>query len=994
MGGQHLLKVLDSCSSGKQRSILRVGQQVVFVLDKKLRVGELKFIGATHFSNGDWCGIELTEPCGKNDGSVKGVRYFTCQEKYGIFVHSHKVKVLDNSAVRKICDCDLDSRETTKFSLEGWTGESGCNRKILELQMSGVQVHSNAEFHVSNLGNSCGNESLNKGFVSNIIGHSSPLETNFSFKKSGKNSGSEGMERSFLVNTKHDLSARVLEICSFNRSLSFPKISSRKGCLQSLCFSGNREKDTKRDNLEGQASGTGSRCYGSCPSLNSDAKNDQLCRNKVNSTNCSEKRNSHSDQLSEQNINVGADSDLHRNCFGRDKIHVCELQVIASHLSGENGMPDSIEIKFGEKRKLKETLSLKTFKTKLPDCALEGGKISDGNCKLSDSFPQGKYSSCPSLLHSDETSKSQKKCIDLGNYENVPDEAGNPTVIQQCVDEKSGHEERTHLPSPSCGSEAKIEISTLAQSNSPTLYLWQTPGKSLSLPKLNVKSSENIHLESISAFHDSKVSSWPDLFKKKKIPQITYRSTDDEDDDFSVFPSKAMAYSTEDDMYPSSHDGQISPQMSHVMKGTQNSTVGEKVISYASSRGRRSGPGICYPEGKKIAAEPVNNPSGFSSQEYLGSDGSLAFVIGTIAKKKSSQGKKTEANGNVTAAKVANSSKIKSNDLKTLVPKKEIRPSKLEQLAQSKSKGLGGKKIEQNQLDSKIRSAKVDPKVMKRNTLSAIPGPPSADAATQPDITKQSSVGATFDSQATDKLVSHIPHLMRKTQTQSSAEKNKLQPSKLLTTRTAKEENRSVVSKQSKILQSDKNERKPSLTYKTNSVTPRMTKPDLQKSSVNHDTKKGTLKVTTEKAGAVTPKLPLVKKIAKSSPFVHVAEKEKTKQKTSRDTAVQRPAVGNRRSSASALEKDKIALQSSSSGSVGKVAVKSKTPVLPTSTTDTPRRAGGSLRTPRPITGQTTASVFPKGLMPHLLQFFIRHLFDIQPTTCRYIHVCLCTVVG
>lgn len=969
VGGQRLHKVLDSSFSGKQRSPLRVGQQVVFVLNKKLHVGELKFAGPTYFSDGDWCGIELSEPCGKNDGSVKGVRYFDCKEKHGIFVHSHKVRELDKSAFRKICDCDVapdNLRETTHFSLEDCAGKSDC--KALRLDMSGVQVHSNAEFHLSNLGNSCGNETLNKGFESNIIGHSSPLETKFPFIKTNQKLGSGRMEHTFLVNTKDDLSAKVLHIerNSLNRSLSFPKISTGKVCPPSLCFSGDREKGTKRYNFGGQVSIYHG--HESCPSF-SDTKSDQVCPNKANNTNCNGMPKSHSDLLSKQNSNIGADNDLHRNFSGRDEI--CKL--ISSHLSGENRTPDSIEIKFGEPRKLKETLSLNTFNTKLPDSALEGRKVSDETHKLSDAFLQGKYSSCPSLLSSDSDmiSESQTKCIDLGSYKNVPDEAVNPQATKQCFEEKSGHKENTHLSSSNCGSESKVEDVTLAQSNIPTLYLWQPPGKSLSLPKLNVESSENIYLESVSAFHDSKISSWPDLFKVKKIPQITYRSTDDEDDDFSVFPSKAMAYSTEDDMYPSSHDGRSSPQTSgllrtQLMTEPQSLAGGEKVISYASSRGHRSGADNSFPEGKSLAAEPVNNPSGLSSQESLCSEGSQAFVNGPIIRRKSSQGKKTEANGNDTAAKGTNVSKIRSNDVKTLVPKREIKPpSKLEQLAQSK-KGLGSKKSEQNQQGSKIRSTRSDPRVMKRHTLSAIPGPPAADVVTQPGITKRSSIGSTFDSQTVGKMVSHIPHLMRKTQTQPSAEKNKLQTSKLLATRTIKEENKYVVPKQSKTIQSDNNDEKPSLTHKTSSVAPKMTKPELRKSSVVHDSKKGTAKVSVEKVSALTPKLPLAKKTVKSSSFV--ADKEKPKRKTSRDTAAQRPAIGKRGSSASVLEKDKTALKSSSSGSVGKVAMKSKTPVLPTSTTDAPRRAVGSLRTPRTVTGQMTASAFAKGLMPGELQ--------------------------
>jgi tubulin-folding cofactor B len=50
------------------------------------RVGSVAFVGPVHWATGLWVGVKFDEALGKNDGSVKGVRYFQCEDNHGSFV--------------------------------------------------------------------------------------------------------------------------------------------------------------------------------------------------------------------------------------------------------------------------------------------------------------------------------------------------------------------------------------------------------------------------------------------------------------------------------------------------------------------------------------------------------------------------------------------------------------------------------------------------------------------------------------------------------------------------------------------------------------------------------------------------------------------------------------------------------------------------------------------------------------------------------------------
>ncbi|XP_029310308.1 dynactin subunit 1-like isoform X7 [Cottoperca gobio] len=105
--------------------------------------GTVAYIGATLFASGKWVGVILDEAKGKNDGTVQGKRYFTCEENHGIFVRQSQLQVVEDgstspdtpeSGIAKILrQKDIyetprskqASRESLSSSLSGDVSEAG-----------------------------------------------------------------------------------------------------------------------------------------------------------------------------------------------------------------------------------------------------------------------------------------------------------------------------------------------------------------------------------------------------------------------------------------------------------------------------------------------------------------------------------------------------------------------------------------------------------------------------------------------------------------------------------------------------------------------------------------------------------------------------------------------------------------------------------------------------------------------------------------------------
>ncbi|XP_063226060.1 CAP-Gly domain-containing linker protein 2 isoform X4 [Bacillus rossius redtenbacheri] len=88
----HLKKMFTPATSQNVANPdLKLGERVIVMSSQGSKAGLLRYMGTTEFASGQWCGVELDDPLGKNDGTVEGVRYFECQPKFGLFAPLHKV---------------------------------------------------------------------------------------------------------------------------------------------------------------------------------------------------------------------------------------------------------------------------------------------------------------------------------------------------------------------------------------------------------------------------------------------------------------------------------------------------------------------------------------------------------------------------------------------------------------------------------------------------------------------------------------------------------------------------------------------------------------------------------------------------------------------------------------------------------------------------------------------------------------------------------------
>uniref|UniRef100_A0A667XBZ1 Dynactin subunit 1 n=1 Tax=Myripristis murdjan TaxID=586833 RepID=A0A667XBZ1_9TELE len=129
---------MSSGGAGEGGKPAKVGS-IVEVIGKGQR-GTVAYVGATLFATGKWVGVILDEAKGKNDGTVQGKRYFTCEENHGIFVRQSQLQVVEEG-----------SSATSPDTPESGTAKVPKQKGGIDLFMSGIPEEESLRAQVKDL---------------------------------------------------------------------------------------------------------------------------------------------------------------------------------------------------------------------------------------------------------------------------------------------------------------------------------------------------------------------------------------------------------------------------------------------------------------------------------------------------------------------------------------------------------------------------------------------------------------------------------------------------------------------------------------------------------------------------------------------------------------------------------------------------------------------------------------------------------------------------
>ncbi|KAL8198858.1 UNVERIFIED_CONTAM: CAP-Gly domain-containing linker protein 2 [Gekko kuhli] len=101
-----------------------------------VKPGVIQYLGETQFAPGQWAGVVLDDPVGKNDGSVGGVRYFECQPLQGIFTRPSKLTRQPTTEGSGSDAHSVESLTAQNLSLHSGTSTPPLSTRVIPLRES------------------------------------------------------------------------------------------------------------------------------------------------------------------------------------------------------------------------------------------------------------------------------------------------------------------------------------------------------------------------------------------------------------------------------------------------------------------------------------------------------------------------------------------------------------------------------------------------------------------------------------------------------------------------------------------------------------------------------------------------------------------------------------------------------------------------------------------------------------------------------------------
>lgn len=107
---RHADASMTSLSSTVSQRDLRIGDRVIVSSSQGSKTGVLRYYGTTEFAVGEWCGVELDDPIGKNDGSVNDKRCASLFQIYTLLSYNISLKIFSYSTSSfSFLSCEISS---------------------------------------------------------------------------------------------------------------------------------------------------------------------------------------------------------------------------------------------------------------------------------------------------------------------------------------------------------------------------------------------------------------------------------------------------------------------------------------------------------------------------------------------------------------------------------------------------------------------------------------------------------------------------------------------------------------------------------------------------------------------------------------------------------------------------------------------------------------------------------------------------------------------